>query len=127
MDSHSSDGNVIVVDDKDLAEIKSQLTNKSDEEKISETIQNDNKSTAETAEENSATENCAADGEDTEKRPKKDKVKKRWSFRSFSFSKKDKQKPSKKDEAKTADSECALVPEEVSIFVLKKKKKTCFL
>lgn len=36
------------------------------------------------------------------KKSKKDKLKKKWSFRSISFGKKDKQKPSKKAEESTA-------------------------
>lgn len=48
---------------------------------------------------------------DSNKKLKKEK-KKRWSFRSFSFSKKDKQKPTKKEE--TTNGECEKVPEEVS-------------
>lgn len=48
---------------------------------------------------------------DSNKKQKKEK-KKRWSFRSFSFSKKDKQKPVKKEEA--TNGECEKVPEEVS-------------
>lgn len=47
---------------------------------------------------------------DSNKKQKKEK-KKRWSFRSFSFSKKDKQKPAKKEET---NGECEKVPEEVS-------------
>jgi hypothetical protein len=39
---------------------------------------------------------------DSNKKPKKEKTKKRWSFRSFSFSKKDKQKPEKKKNADDA-------------------------
>lgn len=42
--------------------------------------------------------------------PKKDKVKKKWSFRSISFGKKDKQKPAKKE--KKVDEEPAVVVEE---------------
>ena len=64
---------------------------------------------------------------DSQKKPKKEKVKKKWSFRSISFSKKDKQKPSKKDKKddekkddaaaeKTTNGECEKVPEEVSDF-----------
>ena len=64
---------------------------------------------------------------DSQKKPKKEKVKKKWSFRSISFSKKDKQKPSKKDKKdeekkdeatadKTTNGECEKVPEEVSSF-----------
>lgn len=61
-------------------------------------------------------ENASATGdEDSNKKQKKEK-KKRWSFRSFSFSKKDKQKPAKKDDSATAatNGECEKVPEEVS-------------
>jgi len=35
--------------------------------------------------------------EDSKKKEKKEKVKKKWSFRSISFSKKDKSKPSRED------------------------------
>lgn len=65
---------------------------------------------------------------DSQKKPKKEKVKKKWSFRSISFSKKDKQKPSKKDKKdedkkdeasldKTTNGDCEKVPEEVSPFL----------
>lgn len=68
-----------------------------------------------------ATVAAAAADEDSNKKPKKEK-KKKWSFRSFSFSKKDKQKPTKKEDATTAaaaaatatNGECEKVPEEVS-------------
>lgn len=52
---------------------------------------------------------------DSNKKPKKEKVKKKWSFRSISFSKKDKQKPAKKEEEKT-NGEIEKVPEEVSVW-----------
>lgn len=60
---------------------------------------------------------------DSNKKPKKEKSKKRFlSFRSFSFSKKDKQKPAKKGSADESaanttavtNGECEKVPEEVS-------------
>lgn len=63
---------------------------------------------------------------DSNKKPKKEKVKKKWSFRSISFSKKDKQKPSKKENkdkdaavaeetpAEQTNGDCEKVPEEVS-------------
>lgn len=55
---------------------------------------------------------------DSAKKQKKDKPKKRFlSFRSFSFSKKDKQKPAKKEEAAATNGECEKVPEEVCIFI----------
>lgn len=57
---------------------------------------------------NASAENGSA--ADSNKKPKK--VKKRLSFRLFSFSKKDKQKPSKKDDA-AKNGECEKVPEEV--------------
>lgn len=59
-------------------------------------------------------ENDETEAEDSARKPKKEKVKKRWSFRSFSFSKKDKQKPVKKEEAVLTNGECEKVPEEVS-------------
>lgn len=78
--------------------------------------------TGDAANETATEENGANAEDDSAKKPKKDKVKKRWSFRSFSFSKKDKQKPAKKDDAAaaaaaTANGECEKVPEEVSVFV----------
>lgn len=83
-------------------------TEQLDESKLSETA------TAAAGDETAATE---ATG-DSNKKPKKSK--KKWSFRSFSFSKKDKQKPVKKDEAAAAatNGECEKVPEEVSHIVL---------
>lgn len=69
---------------------------------------------------------------DSSKKTKKDKLKKKWSFRSISFGKKDKQKPLKKTEEKTetakeegaiaatteavtdTNGECEKVPDEVS-------------
>lgn len=61
-----------------------------------------------------------------DKKPKKEKTKKRWSFRSFSFSKKDKQKPEKRKNAEDAaandstpavtNGDCEKVVEEVSVF-----------
>lgn len=55
-----------------------------------------------------------AAAEDSNKKPKK--VKKKWSFRSISFSKKDKQKPAKKEKEgeEKVNGECEKVPEEVS-------------
>lgn len=54
---------------------------------------------------------------DSAKKAKKEKSKKRFlSFRTFSFSKKDKQKPAKKDaeeKAAVTNGECEKVPEEV--------------
>lgn len=56
---------------------------------------------------------------DSGKKPKKEKVKKKWSFRSISFSKKDKQKPIKKDDKETkTNGEIENVPEEVRNFKL---------
>lgn len=57
-----------------------------------------------------------AAAEDSNKKPKK--VKKKWSFRSISFSKKDKQKPAKKekDGEEKVNGDCEKVPEEVSGF-----------
>lgn len=46
---------------------------------------------------------------DSQKKPKKEKTKKRWSFRSFSFSKKDKQKPEKKKKDEEAANDTAAV------------------
>ncbi|KAL5282428.1 hypothetical protein ACFFRR_005522 [Megaselia abdita] len=51
--------------------------------------------------ENKCTEATAASTPDSSKKTKKDKLKKKWSFRSISFGKKDKQKPLKKTEEKT--------------------------
>lgn len=53
---------------------------------------------------------------DSAKKPKKEKSKKRFlSFRSFSFSKKDKTKPKKEEAAANiTNGECEKVPEEVS-------------
>lgn len=79
----------------------------------------------ETLNDSKVTEEVAAD---SNKKPKKEKVKKKWSFRSISFSKKDKQKPSKKEKdnkdkdatvaeetpAEQTNGECEKVPEEVS-------------
>lgn len=48
-----------------------------------------------------------------EKKTTKQKVKKRWSFRSFSFNKKDKQKPAKKEEDAIKNGDCEKVLEEV--------------
>lgn len=61
-------------------------------------------------------ENANATGEEDSNKKQKKEKKKRWSFRSFSFSKKDKQKPSKKDDSATAatNGECEKVLEEVS-------------
>lgn len=58
-----------------------------------------------------------AAAEDSNKKPKK--VKKKWSFRSISFSKKDKQKPAKKekDGEEKVNGDCEKVPEEVSGFL----------
>lgn len=54
---------------------------------------------------------------DSAKKQKKEKPKKRFlSFRSFSFSKKDKQKPAKKEEAAATNGEIEKVPEEVFSF-----------
>lgn len=50
-----------------------------------------------TAEKASEEINEATPEPDSASKPKKDKMKKKWSFRSISFGKKDKQKPSKKD------------------------------
>ncbi|XP_055385983.1 A-kinase anchor protein 200 [Condylostylus longicornis] len=56
--------------------------------------------------------------ENSSKKPKKEKVKKKWSFRSISFGRKDKQKPSKKEEANANTSavngECEKVAEETT-------------
>lgn len=77
----------------------------------------------ETLNDSKVTDEVAAD---SNKKPKKEKVKKKWSFRSISFSKKDKQKPSKKEKdnkdaavaeetpAQETNGECEKVPEEVS-------------
>jgi hypothetical protein len=69
---------------------------------------------------NDTAKTLEATAEDSGKK-KKEKVKKKWSFRSISFSKKDKQKPNKEkkkdDEAnkeKATNGECEKVPEEVS-------------
>lgn len=60
--------------------------------------------------------NDSKTAEDSNKKPKK--VKKKWSFRSISFSKKDKQKPAKKDKdgEEKVNGDCEKVPEEVSFF-----------
>uniref|UniRef100_A0A182VTY5 Uncharacterized protein n=1 Tax=Anopheles minimus TaxID=112268 RepID=A0A182VTY5_9DIPT len=51
--------------------------------------------------------------DEANKKPKKPK--KKWSFRSLSFSKKDKQKPAKKEkDEERVNGECEKVPEEVS-------------
>ncbi|XP_067621812.1 A-kinase anchor protein 200 [Eurosta solidaginis] len=42
--------------------------------------------------------------DETNKKPKKEKVKKKWSFRSISFGKKDKQKPAKSEDAATENA-----------------------
>ncbi|CAO1333042.1 unnamed protein product [Diamesa serratosioi] len=77
----------------------------------------------ETLNDSKVTEEVAAD---SNKKPKKEKVKKKWSFRSISFSKKDKQKPSKKDNkdkdaavaeetpAEQTNGDCEKVPEETT-------------
>lgn len=76
----------------------------------------------------------AENGDSSKQKPKKEKVKKKWSLRKFSFSKKDKQKPTAKEETATNDAnegamsstpaspptvvngtECEKVPEEVSL------------
>lgn len=84
---------------------------------INEKVDSDNQTTeAAAAEETSAIveSHGDADSEEGAKKPKKEKVKKRWSFRSFSFSKKDKQKPTKKEETPAStNGECEQVPEEV--------------
>lgn len=74
---------------------------------------------------------------DSSKKNKKDKLKKKWSFRSISFGKKDKQKPLKKTEesnvvtkkelvAAVADTngESEKVPAEVGVFFIKESIKS---
>lgn len=70
----------------------------------------------ETLNESKISEAPIVENGDSNKKPKKEKVKKKWSFRSISFSKKDKQKPAKKDEA--TNGECEKVPEEVSLLFI---------
>lgn len=86
-----------------------------------EKAESDSDATNKTQENGSADEtlNDSKSAEDSNKKPKK--VKKKWSFRSISFSKKDKQKPVKKDKEgeEKVNGECEKVPEEVSTtFVL---------
>lgn len=66
--------------------------------------------------ENAGDDASSTPATDSAKKPKKEKSKKRFlSFRSFSFSKKDKQKPKKEEAAaNTTNGECEKVPEEVS-------------
>lgn len=108
-----------VADIKNDCEVKQPVNGDSIAEKTGETTIDDNKlsKATECTVESSTAENFEAVAEDTPI-PKKEKVKKRWSFRSFSFSKKDKQKPAKKEEAELTNGECEKVPEEVSKFVI---------
>jgi len=63
--------------------------------------------------ENAGDDTNASTPTDSAKKPKKEKSKKRFlSFRSFSFSKKDKTKPKKEEAAATTNGECEKVPEE---------------
>jgi hypothetical protein len=58
-----------------------------------------------------AEDSVVAEGE----KPKKEKVKKKWSFRSISFGKKDKTKPSKKEKKDKKEDENKTVTEEKSL------------
>lgn len=66
--------------------------------------------TSEVASPTSPTSPTSGDEKQTEKKKEK---KKKWSFRSISFSKKDKQKPSKKQQQQEENGDIEKVPEEV--------------
>uniref|UniRef100_A0A034VGV7 Uncharacterized protein n=2 Tax=Endopterygota TaxID=33392 RepID=A0A034VGV7_BACDO len=53
---------------------------------------------------NKSTEEISPLSDENNKKPKKEKVKKKWSFRSISFGKKDKQKPAKAEDAATENA-----------------------
>ncbi|XP_028898870.2 A-kinase anchor protein 200 isoform X1 [Zeugodacus cucurbitae] len=54
-----------------------------------------------------STEEISPLSDENSKKPKKEKVKKKWSFRSISFGKKDKQKPAKAEDAATDNAAAA--------------------
>uniref|UniRef100_A0A1L8DMV6 Putative a kinase anchor protein n=1 Tax=Nyssomyia neivai TaxID=330878 RepID=A0A1L8DMV6_9DIPT len=80
-------------------------TQNDDENKANKSVENsDGDATLNESKVSDAACSPAENGDSSNKKPKKEKVKKKWSLRKFSFSKKDKQKPSAKEETPTNDA-----------------------
>lgn len=89
-------------DTEDAENDKDMTTEKNADAEASGDSSDQNKSNADDAakEDGSATaEEISPLADESIKKSKKEKVKKKWSFRSISFGKKDKQKPAKNEEA----------------------------